>query len=222
MGEITTTYFNRLQQRALELLIHEPFILSSFYLTGGTALAACYLNHRESDDIDLFSAKKVDATQGQRAMSTLAQKLKTTISYTRIHEYHRFDFVYKNGRKLKIDLNQYPYRHIERPNTWKGLAIDSLADIAVNKLLTISQRTTTKDYVDLYFLLKKDFTFWDLMHGAKQKFGMEIEPLYAASLFTKVEELDTLPMMKKPLKLETLKKFFLSLAKRQGRQFTKP
>ena len=27
---------------------------SDFYLTGGTALGRCYLNHRYSDDIDLF------------------------------------------------------------------------------------------------------------------------------------------------------------------------
>jgi predicted nucleotidyltransferase component of viral defense system len=25
-----------------------------FYLTGGTALSRCYLNHRYSDDLDLF------------------------------------------------------------------------------------------------------------------------------------------------------------------------
>lgn len=30
-----------------------------FYFTGGTALAVCYLHHRESDDLDLFTGNAV-------------------------------------------------------------------------------------------------------------------------------------------------------------------
>lgn len=38
---------------------------------------------------------------------------------------------------------------------YNGLPVDSIADIAVNKLLTISQRTASKDFIDLYYILKK-------------------------------------------------------------------
>ena len=41
-----------------------------------------------------------------------------------------------------------------------NLEIDSLLDIAVNKILTLSSRAEVKDFVDLYFLLQK-FSLWD-------------------------------------------------------------
>ena len=105
-------------------------------------------------------------------------------------------------------------------NFYNGLPIDTLADIGVNKLMTISQRTTSKDYVDLYYLLKK-YTVWDLRFGVKQKFHMEIEPLYLSSLFATVETLTELPIMKKSLTLDQLKRFFVREAKRLAKPMLK-
>ena len=70
---------------------------------------------------------------------------------------------------------------------------------------------TVKDFVDLYYLLKK-FTFWDLRKGAKQKFRMNIEPMLIAADFLAVEEFTVLPRMIKPLTLEELKAFFRAQA----------
>jgi len=87
--------------------------------------------------------------------------------------------------------------------------------------MTISQRTTAKDYVDLYFILKK-YTMWDLRIGVEHKFGMEMEPFYIASLLQKAESLTALPRMKKKLSLETLKTFFLAEAKKLAMTMVKP
>lgn len=43
-----------LQDRFLELFFDSP-LAEHFYLTGGTALARFYFNHRESLDLDLFT-----------------------------------------------------------------------------------------------------------------------------------------------------------------------
>src|SRR5262249_5228082 len=42
------------QRTAIEYVFAQPDA-ATFYLTGGTALAAFYLNHRVSDDLDFFS-----------------------------------------------------------------------------------------------------------------------------------------------------------------------
>jgi len=97
---------------------------------------------------------------------------------------------------------------------YNNFSIDTKGDIAVNKLLVITQRTTVKDFVDLYFLLQKDFSWWDLLSGTEKKFGMELDKLYLSSLLTKIEQFDVLPVMKNALTIKELKQFFLSEAKR--------
>ena len=45
-----------------------------FYLTGGTALSRCYLNHRYSDDLDFFVNQASDfKRQVQRAVTAIRQ-----------------------------------------------------------------------------------------------------------------------------------------------------
>ena len=48
------------QINLLEKLGEADFIMDNFYLGGGTALAAFYLEHRYSDDLDFFSEKEFD------------------------------------------------------------------------------------------------------------------------------------------------------------------
>lgn len=85
-------------------------------------------------------------------------------------------------------------------------------------LITILQRTEIKDFVDLYFLLKK-YTIWDLLHWAQQKFNMEIDLVWLASGFLKAEKFDYLPKMLVPLELADLQVFFKDLAKKLGKSF---
>lgn len=219
MGKIDIT---RPQQEILTIIASEPYLQKTFYFTGGTALAGFYLHHRESEDIDLFTEKSYDQEFVRNWMEQQRKARGWKLEYAQVFERQTYEISWKK-HQVKIEFVHYPYRRLEKSTFFfKGISVDSKGDIAVNKLLTISQRTTTKDYVDLYFLLKKDFTYWDLMHGAKKKFGMEIEPLFGASLFTKVEEFDTLPIMRKPLTLKQLKDFFLKEARKQGMKFVKP
>ncbi|MDP3956788.1 MAG: nucleotidyl transferase AbiEii/AbiGii toxin family protein, partial [bacterium] len=48
------------QKDFLEEIGRIPYLRDNFYLTGGTALAAFYLRHRYSEDLDFFSEKEVD------------------------------------------------------------------------------------------------------------------------------------------------------------------
>lgn len=219
MGKITLT---ATQRQILDIIAAEPYFPQTFYLTGGTALSAFYYHHRESEDIDLFTQKPFDQNFVQVWMNAQTKKHRWKLSYAQVFERQTYEISWKS-HVGKIDFVQYDFRRLS-PSTihYQHIEVDSLSDIAVNKLLSISQRTAVKDFVDLYFLLQKDFTWWDLMGSIQRKFGIEIEKVYLASLLTKVEEFDALPVMTKKLSLSTLKKFFLAQAKSLATPMLKP
>lgn len=221
MGQTIKNNFDTIQRLFLTELQKNLYITKTFYLTGGTALSACYFNHRISEDIDLFSETPFDESLVISFMKNVATKLHITSTVVKINDRLRYDLIFPYNKLLKIDFVFYDFKHIEPVNHLGNLAVDNIGDIAVNKLLSISQRTTSKDYVDLYFILKK-YTLWDLQHGVEHKFKMEIEPLYLSSLLAKADELDALPMMKKKISLDTLKTFFLSEAKKLAEPMLKP
>lgn len=221
MGQTLTHYFTRVQKYFLDEIRREPYLIEKFYLTGGTALAACYLNHRESEDMDLFTDTSFDEPTVIATMSRITTRLRVTSTLAKIHERLRYDLAFPKGELLKIDFVFYDFKHLEPVAMLDGFAIDSIADIAVNKLLSISQRTASKDFVDLYFLLKR-YTVWDLRQSVEHKFKLDIDPFYLSALFTKAEELTDMPIMKKKLTLEELKTFFLKQAKDLAAPMLKP
>lgn len=221
MGQTLNRHFTTIQQQFLEAVRHEPYLVEKFYLTGGTALAACYLNHRESEDIDLFTDMPFDESIVIAAMGRITAHLRVKSTLAKIHERLRYDLKFPKNELLKVDFVFYDFKHIEPVNVLDGLSVDSIGDIAVNKLLALSQRTASKDFVDLYFLLKQ-YTIWDLRQSVEHKFKLDIDPFYLSALFAKVEDLTTMPIMKKKLSLEVLKKFFLNQARSLAAPLLKP
>lgn len=204
------------QRFVLDQIKNSKHISELFYFTGGTALAEYYLRHRYSDDIDLFSYEKLDIQSIFTFMTDLS-KGKYTLE-SRINEVV-YSFFLKNlqGDVLKVDFGNYPYRCVEKQKKIQGIQIDSLLDIAINKLLTVSQRTSVKDFVDLYFLLQSH-SLYDLMEGVRVKFGVKIEPFLLSSDFLKVDDFTFLPRMITPLKLSDLTIFFHDQATKLGRE----
>lgn len=209
--------FTPLQKQIFNKVSKDPVLSKQFYFTGGTALSAFYLHHRESEDLDFFSESDFEDTKIEELINNLSISFKIPYRFTKKGEARIFEFVKNDKLLIKIDFNYYPYKRVEKGNKHQEIEIDSLRDIAINKLLTINQRGDVKDFVDLYFLLK-DFTIWDLMYGVQAKFRREQDIVLISSDFAKVEEFDFLPKMLVPLKLSDLKKFFkqkaIELAKR--------
>lgn len=209
--------FTPLQKQIFDKVSKDSVLSKQFYFTGGTALSAFYLHHRESDDLDFFSESDFEDTKIEELINNLSISFKIPYRFTKKGEMRIFEFVKNDKLLIKIDFNYYPYKRVEKGNKHQEIEIDSLRDIAINKLLTINQREDVKDFVDLYFLLK-DFTIWDLMYGVQAKFRREQDIVLISSDFAKVEEFDFLPKMLVPLKLSDLKEFFkqkaIELAKR--------
>ena len=200
------------QKLIFNIVSKDPTLNSQFYFTGGTALSAFYLEHRESEDLDFFSERKFDSEIVLEKVSQWSEENNYEFKHKAVANVNIFSLTFDDQEFLKIDFNYYPHKRIEKGLKFENIEIDSLMDIATNKLLTINQRTEVKDFVDLYFLLKH-FTFWDLLHAIRVKFGMKNDPFLFATDFMKVEGFEFMPKMLKPLTLPELQEFFKQKAK---------
>jgi predicted nucleotidyltransferase component of viral defense system len=215
MGKIA---FTPLQKTIFDAFITSEFS-RGFYFTGGTALSVFHLGHRYSEDLDFFSEEDFDTAQIQKFVSQLGKKLDMPYKFTKRYDVRIVEFEKRGKLLIKLDFNWYPYKRIEKGLLYRNFPIDGLRDIATNKLTCVRDRTEAKDFVDLYYLLRK-FTLWDLFYGAEAKFHMEMDLILTASDFLKVDRFETLPRMIKPLTLTTLKTFFRNQAKEIGKRVT--
>lgn len=214
MGKIT---FTPLQKTLFDDISGDPALPHTFYFTGGTALSAFYLHHRESEDLDFFSEVDFNTETVREVINRVSSKIHLPYRFTQREQVRIFEFVQDEKLLIKIDFVYHPYKRLEKGLITKGeIMVDSLVDIATNKLLTVNQRTDAKDFVDLYFLLKT-FTVWDLLYSIKAKYNMEYDIILLAVDFTKVEQFDFLPKMLVPFTLSDLKKFFRQKAIELGR-----
>lgn len=216
MGKIT---FTPIQRLIFDLFANEKTLSEKFYFTGGTALSAVYLHHRESEDLDFFSEKDFENEPIIEFINSLTPRIKAKPKVTLKERVRIFEFFEKEKLLIKVDFAYYPYPRLEKGTNLQGVSVDSLLDIGANKIMTVMQRTTVKDYVDLYFLLKKH-TFWDLFNHSQRKFNMEIDIMLLASNFLRVTSFDYMPKMLVPLKLESLQDFYKDLAKKLGMRVT--
>ena len=174
MGKVQILTQN--QKDILDEVVKQDYFKRNFYFTGGTALSEFYLQHRYSDDIDLFSEEKLDTEFISNWLSELGKKYRFSFKAELPFEaLYRCVLRFSPSNLLKVDFSQYFGKRLKKGLSYQGFAIDSLLDIAVNKITSIQQRKNVKDYVDYYFLLKT-FSEWDLVEGARIKFGLEIDP----------------------------------------------
>lgn len=205
----------------LELTQAQASITKRFYLTGGTALAEFYFQHRLSEDIDLFSEKEVNPS----LIEPFLKKASIELGISKIVKenylgLYTYKLQYKDGDILKVDFSYYPFPPIERGTHFGKLPVSSMYDIAVNKVHTIAMRTRARDYIDLYFIFKH------INYGSKEylerlrldsqaKFDWPLEVKNLIAAFLKVNDLGKadFPKMLVPFDKKDMEKFFLKLAK---------
>ncbi len=215
MGKnILTTH----QSDFLELAATTESIVRDFYLTGGTALTQFYYQHRLSDDIDLFcESHEVDPSVIEPFLRKISPHLKIeTINRSQFLGLVSYILNFNDGQKLKVDFNYYPFLQIDKGKTFKKLRIDSVYDIAANKIHTLFMRPRLRDYIDLYFILQKEnYSLRKLIIDAKIKFDWHIDPMNLASQLLRCKEFfasKDMPVMLVPFDKETVVKFYRQLA----------
>jgi len=207
------------QLEFLELVKVEPEITKRFYLTGGTALAEFYLKHRLSEDIDLFTEEnEVD----QKLVEAYLKKISVILSVKKIDRsvfmgLMSYFLIFKDSSKLKVDFNYYPFPRIEKVLKFGKLQIDSIRDIAANKVHTIFVSPRDRDYIDLYFIMKSgNFNLSQLIRDAKIKFDWHIDKLTLVSQLLRVKEIKILetPKILVPFDKKEMDDFFIKEAKK--------
>jgi predicted nucleotidyltransferase component of viral defense system len=205
------------QQKALVFFSNSSLALK-FYFSGGTALAEYYLHHRLSDDLDFFTPMDIDINSVRSFVNTLSGELSAhNVEYTKIHDRHLF-FLKFGGEVLKLEFTRYPFPRLGRRVKHGGILVDSLRDLSANKLMALLDRFDPKDFVDIYFILKKR-SLKNIRNDAQKKFGMKLKPLFVAAEFAKVRRVAALPVVLKSLTVEQLKTFFEKQIKELGASF---
>lgn len=207
------------QINLLNILAVKEEICHNFYLTGGTALAEFYLQHRYSEDLDFFSEKDVDS-QGifvfLKSISKVAKIKKVDMeqSYNR----NLFFLHLRDGDVIKTEFTYFPFPRIEEKKKFKDLHVDSLLDIAVNKIFTIYQNPRARDFIDLYLIVnEKKWEISDLIRKAKIKFDWHVDPLQMGAQLLRVKEVKDFPRMIIPLDPIEWRDFFLKEARILGK-----
>jgi len=212
------TILTPIQRKFLELVQAEKYLTSKYYWTGGTVLSEFYLHHRDSEDIDLFTQKdEVNLPSVKDFIGISGAKLGAKgISYTRFLGLHTFVLNFNEDNQLKIDFNYYPFLRINTGKKWNNINIDSIEDIAVNKVHTISVQPRSRDFIDLYFLLKDrkwGLSLPKLIVLAKAKFDWDINPIQMGENLAKVVTVKDLPRMLVPFDQKEMENFLLKMAK---------
>ena len=135
-----------------------------FYLTGGTALGRCYLNHRYSDDLDFFVNDNDNfKTECNAAINALKDRWTCDIAATS-GTFARI-FLKTGDITLKVDfVNDVPDHYGEIKRFPLFHRIDSWQNILSNKLCALS-RLEVKDIVDIVFIAKNYSFDWETIVG---------------------------------------------------------
>jgi predicted nucleotidyltransferase component of viral defense system len=204
------------QEKFLKCVAARRNFQSLFYLTGGTALAAFYLFHRYSEDLDFFSEKEVESVEVISFVLSLRKglKFKKAEFQTRLNRQLVF-LSFPGEKELKVEFTYYPGPPLEKRKRFHGVWVDSLLDIAVNKAFTIAQNARTRDFIDLYLIWKRTgWEFQSLLKKGRAKFDVYVDPIQLGSQLLRVTELRDYPRMILKIKDRDWQDFFLKEAKK--------
>lgn len=164
------------QEKAIQLLAGSE-LKNKFYWTGGTLLAYRYLSHRKSEDLDFFTDEQFSFDEVNRWV----QEFKELVGFSKVGSrkiHDRWEFLFENKSPFRIEFVYYnkDKKVLGAKGEIFGVKIDSLEDIAANKLVSFFDRNEPKDIFDIYFLItKSNFTPIKLIGLAFKKFGVEFD-----------------------------------------------
>ena len=205
---------NRIQAEVLQTFSSIPQS-SHFYLTGGTALSYFYLKHRKSNDLDFFTAEEEIITTFSRLLEdALRSKAMRVQRQRQLHSFVEL-IIEGFGEATVVHLAcdaAFRFEPTREFSTYPKLRVDSLTDIAANKLLALFGRATLRDFIDVYFLIKESgFTANVLIDKAKSKDpGFDLYWLAVALERMKTFKDDSVEMLLllKPVEIKEMAAFF--------------
>ena len=176
--------YKTVNSNTLELLkkLMSENLFHEMRLVGGTALALQY-GHRNSIDLDFFG--KLDASDDE-ILSVLNQYNDLEI----LKESDKIKIYKING--IKVDFVSYDYPWLDNVVCEDGIRLASPKDIGAMKIYAAEGRGSRKDFIDIYYLLKR-FSLEELLSFYKLKYPNHSEFVALRSL-TYFSDAETYPM----------------------------
>lgn len=141
-----------------------------FFLTGGTALAAFYLSHRRSEDLDLFTLSEGAIDIVPSIVNAIAASIKASLTPITTSPFFRRYLLQRGSEGTVVDfVREIAPQIVQEKTRFGDIIVDSLEDIAANKICTILGRGEMKDFIDLYFLHRYGVDIKKAMEWARQK-----------------------------------------------------
>lgn len=148
--------------KAFEIIAQQSWLKENgWYLAGGTALSL-QCDHRVSVDLDFFTPHTdFDA---ERIVSALS-------SFGWVTSLREKGTIYGELEGAKISFISYPYFVPKQPFiTYKFINILDACDIAVMKIIAISQRGKKRDFYDLYWYIIHSESLLDVLQRVKDQY----------------------------------------------------
>lgn len=148
-----------LHVRLLELVgrVADEYGAPDLRLEGGTALAAYYLGHRESEDLDFFGDPGLNALHFREAVIPVAEAEGFAMERLRSASRGFARVVARDagtGVSVRLDFAaSSPFHLAPRELTTEGVRVASYRDLCAGKLHAICDRFEPRDFVDLHVIL---------------------------------------------------------------------
>jgi hypothetical protein len=150
----------------------------AFYLTGGTALSRCFLNHRYSDDLDFFvNAHPNFKTDCNKVISRMKDVPLWDLKVGTVAETFVRLMLEQEGTSLKVDfVNDVQFHYGDFVECVIYNRVDNWRNILSNKLCALSRRDV-KDIVDIVFIAQRYRFNWEALFGEAKQKDLWVDPL---------------------------------------------
>ncbi|MEK7526452.1 MAG: nucleotidyl transferase AbiEii/AbiGii toxin family protein [Patescibacteria group bacterium] len=184
---MSTLFTQALDKSRLEVYGKLKEFSDGFVLAGGTALML-QINHRKSFDFDLFTERKLSKKLLPKAREIFGKDINVQVDNE--------DFLlFTTNDGVKLDFVNYPYPRLHQVITNNPISLFAVEDIATNKAHAIGRRSTWRDYVDIFFILKMKLDSLEKIIGeAKTRFGGEFNEKLFLEQLVYFKDLDMLPI----------------------------
>jgi len=195
--------FNQNQNHLLPLVKQ---FKKEYFLVGGTAIAL-HIGHRRSIDFDLFKFNQIKP-------KSIVNKI-SEFNYNFIVTRRVSEQLNVSVKDVKFTFFQYPFKINASEKFEDILRLPKLIDLAAMKAYALGRRSKWKDYVDLYFILKKHFTIEQISKKANEIYGsLFSEKLFRAQLsyFEDIDYTEAVEYIDKEIPDSIIKDFLIDKA----------
>jgi hypothetical protein len=195
-----------LNNNQLQILPLIKQFFREYYMVGGTAIAL-HLGHRRSIDFDLFKYSPIKPKSIIEKISNFNCPYLVTRRVT--------EQLNVTINEVKLTFYQYPFRIKTTEKLDDILRFPELIDLAAMKAYALGRRSKWKDYVDLFFILKGNFSVDQITDRATLLFGQLFsEKLFRAQLtyFDDINFNEPVEFMGPPVPENEIREFLIEKA----------